>query len=456
MLNEILTAEQCQRARLSRDPRFDGLFYILVQSTGVFCRPTCSVKSPKEENVSYAFSAIDAMHKGYRPCLRCRPDSAPGSFAWKGIETTVERGLSLIATSPGKSIQSIAARLGVSTRYLQQLFIRYLGLAPKQYMLFQQLLMAKNLLHQTNMSVELVAQNVGFSNARQLQLHSKKHLKLTPREIRRNQHLPETDNVRVYLPYNPPYQWPQLRDFLRLRQIEGNEVFTENSIVKHLAIDGDPVEFTVTHEAEKHRFRLEYSPLCSKHSQSIISKAKTLLDLHVSPMLVEQSLTATGLEKNRIIHGIRIPGVVSRLEAGCRAILGQQVSLKQAVVLLNQLQIHLADGSLFPSARTIADSDLSFIKMPGARKQALRSLADAFASEPDINTDDLLNIKGIGPWTCNYIKMRTHESTDIWLENDLVIKQQVAVIEQSCPTFTPESAAPWRSYLTMNLWNTSN
>ncbi|MEM0911447.1 MAG: Ada metal-binding domain-containing protein, partial [Pseudomonadota bacterium] len=212
----------------------------MVRSTGIFCRPVCPVKAPKEENVSYAFSAIEAMHKGYRPCLRCRPDSSPGSFAWKGVETTVERAVSLIEKNPEKSIQSIAERLGVSSRYLQQLFMRYIGVPPKQYMLFQQLLMAKNLLHQTSMSVELVAQNVGFSTARQLQLHSKKYLKLTPREIRQNKTLSSSDNVCIFLTYNPPYQWEQLRSFLQFRQIEGNENYTDDSIAKHLNINGEP------------------------------------------------------------------------------------------------------------------------------------------------------------------------------------------------------------------------
>ena len=425
----------------------------MVQSTGIFCRPVCTVKAPKEENVSYAFSAVEAMHKGYRPCLRCRPDSSPNSFAWKGIETTVERAVSIIEKSPGMSIESIAVRLGVSTRYLHQLFVRYVGISPKQFMLYQQLLMAKNLLHQTKMSVELVAQNVGFSTSRQLQLHSKQYLKLTPRQIRQNKMLTTSDSVCVYLTYHPPYRWDLLKEFLRFRQIDGNEVFTSDSITKYILIDGDYVSFTVTHEAEKNRFRLEFSALCSKHSQAIISMAKTLLDLHSSPMLVDEAILDTGLDASSVLTGIRIPGVVSRLEAGCRAILGQQVSLQQAVVKLNQLHTNLSKDRFFPTASVIASSNLSFLKMPGTRKQALRELADTFAMEPDLPTDELLSIKGIGPWTCNYIKMRTHESTDIWLDNDLIIKQKVEMIKRQNPAFDPDKAAPWRSYLTFNLWN---
>ncbi|MEM0912330.1 MAG: AlkA N-terminal domain-containing protein, partial [Pseudomonadota bacterium] len=260
-------------------------------------------------------------------------------------------------------------------------------------------------------------------------------------------------NVCIFLTYNPPYQWEQLRSFLQFRQIEGNENYTDDSIAKHLNINGEPVEITVTHESKKHRFRLNFSALSSKHSQVIISKVKTLLDLHVSPMLVENALCETGLPKEKVIQGIRVPGVASRLEAGCRAILGQQVSLQQAVVKLNQLHANLSDGPLFPSGAAIAESNLSFLKMPGARKQALLGLADAFASEPDLKTDDLLQIKGIGPWTCNYIKMRTHETTDIWLENDLIIKQRIEMISKEHPGFDPAKAAPWRSYLTLNLWN---
>ena len=172
------------------------------------------------KNVSFAATAQQAIAKGFRPCLRCRPDSAPQSFAWQGVNTTIHRAMKLLSEKLDESIETTSMRLGISARYLNKLFDEHLGVSPKRYKLYQQLLLAKKLLQETSMSIDLVAHNVGFNSARQLQYHVKNHLKLKPSDIRKQARVNQenkmnfVENVSIELPYRPPYDWPLVRDFL--------------------------------------------------------------------------------------------------------------------------------------------------------------------------------------------------------------------------------------------------
>ncbi|MFT5276693.1 MAG: methylphosphotriester-DNA--protein-cysteine methyltransferase, partial [Granulosicoccus sp.] len=169
-----------QKARITRDPRFDGLFFVAVKTTGIFCRPICRARMPLEKNVDYYASAIQAMDQGFRPCLMCRPDSAPGSFAWKGVETTVERGVKLLSSRLSLNIAEISEKLGISTRYFNRLFEQHLQISPKRYQLLNRLLFAKQLLHESTLPIEQVAHACGFNAAKPLQHHMKVNTGLTP------------------------------------------------------------------------------------------------------------------------------------------------------------------------------------------------------------------------------------------------------------------------------------
>lgn len=234
--------EICRRARLARDHRFDGRFFTAVKTTGIFCRPICPARAPKEKNVIYFDSAIEAANQGYRPCLRCRPDSAPASFAWKGTDTTLERALRLIdkgALIDG-TITALSDQLGIGPRYLNKLFQARLGASPKQYAQYQQLLFAKSLLQQTRLPVADVALAAGFGSVRRFNDCFVHALQLTPSELRRRSggsasaglsppSLPawrrrirksgEEDGLSLFLSYRPPYDWDALRDFLKARLI---------------------------------------------------------------------------------------------------------------------------------------------------------------------------------------------------------------------------------------------
>jgi AraC family transcriptional regulator of adaptative response / DNA-3-methyladenine glycosylase II len=495
----MLSPEICEQARLARDPRFDGLFFILVKTTKIFCRNTCKVRAPLVRNISFASSAQQALALGYRPCLRCRPDSAPQSSAWQGVHTTVQRAMKLLNERVDVSVQSIADSLGISARYLNKLFQENFEMSAKRYRLYQQVLMAKNLLQQTALSVEDVACNVGFSSARQLQQHTKTYLKLTPSDIRKNtakKAMGLTQNVSLLLQYRPPYNWPQVRDFFAQRIISGNESVSEQGMTKVLRIKRQVAEIKdasinvdafvevlvkIKHEPDNNGFRLEFNAEFAKYALALSAVVKRILDVDANPQLITQALLNAGLLPDEIVPGLRIPGVASEFEAGCRAIVGQQVSVKAAINKVNELYHAFAtqDKKQFTAPQLIAQDPLDFLKMPGARKQSLIELASYYYRLEGIESthktdgsttlapilapqtaehhiDNLLNIKGIGPWTVSYIKMRGAADADVWLNTDLIIKQQSARLISEGRTLKSELAAPWRSYLTLNLWSLSS
>ncbi|UAA39187.1 DNA-3-methyladenine glycosylase 2 family protein [Paraneptunicella aestuarii] len=458
---------QYQQARHSRDPRFDGRFFVAVRTTGIFCRNICPVKMPKEENVEYFDFAAQAMQAGYRPCLRCRPDSAPGSFAWKGTETTLIRAMKLLKESPSLSMQALCERLGISDRYLRKLFQRYLGIAPKQYQMTEQLLFAKNLLHETQLSVEDVAQSCGFNSSRRLQDNMMKFLRLSPGQVRQ-QSLTHANGKALCnslrLSFREPYHWPQVRDFMALRAIEGVEIVTDDGYQRHFTLpvgaESEPVHgtFKAMFNAEERVFDVQIEMNSYRNLGDVIRNIRRVLDLDADSNAIAECMIKAGVPEQTIVQGLRLPGVWSVFEAGVRAILGQQVSVKAAISHLSRLTESCGfeiDGKLyFPTAQHILDNNLDCLKMPGARKQTLHNLAqymvdkDKQSSTGLHQVDDWLSIKGIGPWTVAYAQMRGQSEPDIWLDTDLVIKKQLQQ-HDICADF----AAPWRSYLTFQLWS---
>lgn len=466
MLNLALAT--IQKARLARDPRFDGLFFVGVKSTGIFCRPICKARMPLEKNVAYYNNAVSAMDAGFRPCLMCRPDSAPGSYAWKGVETTVERGVQLITTHLALSIAQIAEKLGISARYFTKLFEQHLHISPKRYQLLSRLLFAKQLLHESSLPIEQVAHACGFSAAKPLQYHMKTNTGLTPSQIRRansSSRISKTvkvSEVVLYLSYRPPYQWCHIRDFFKVREIHSNEKVDDDSISKMLRVNGETIAFTALHQAHENRFKVTFSLENLALLKDGIAALKKMLDLNCEPYAIAESLAHSGFPSEFILPGLRLPGVVDRFEAGCRAIVGQQVTVKAAVGQLNLLQQTLNPQLTCPalhafvSPQQVADADLSFLKMPNARKATLTALAKFMLDNPAADIEQWLSIKGIGAWTVNYVTMRNSETPDIFLEGDLVVRKQLERLARQDLHIEPLRSAPWRSYLTLSLWHLAN
>ncbi|MCF6219178.1 MAG: helix-turn-helix domain-containing protein [Gammaproteobacteria bacterium] len=452
----MLNPEVCQKARLSRDPRFDGKFFIAVKTTGIYCRPICPATTPKEENILYFPTAIEAAVAGFRPCLRCRPDSAPGSPAWKGVNTTLDRAIRLIGEGAlqDNSLPMLAEQLGISDRYLRQLFKKHLGISPKAYALYQQCLFAKQLLHQTKLPITQVALSSHFNSVRRFNDCFQSQLGLTPSQIRKSAST-ESGFLKLQLDYRPPYDWCAMRDFFMVRSISDLEWCDEHSYGRTFEWRGCSGCFTARHVADKNSFEITIELDDVTHLKAIINNIRRILDLDVDIDAVERDIERCFSDALPIKTGLRLPGMWSLFEAGIRAILGQQISVVAARKLVTTLvaELGLKQGAhrLFPSPHSIAKSELGFLKIPASRKQTLHHLAQHYLSHP--SPDDPLQwlaLKGVGAWTVDYAKLRGLSDPDIYLAGDLGVKKAALKAGLS---LDPQQAAPWRSYLTLQLWS---
>lgn len=462
--NNIINPEVCQRARLTRDARFDGVFFTAVKTTGIYCRSICPATPPKESNVSYFNSAVAAASAGYRPCLRCRPDSAPHSAAWMGNQAVLQRAMKLIEQGAleQQSLLDFSNYLGISDRYLRMLFEKHLGVAPKQYALYQQCLFAKKLIHETQLPMNQIALTSGFNSVRRFNDCFVKTMKMTPTEIRRKSSHPETHKIKLKLHYRPPYDWPSMQQFYAKRYLPGIETVDADSYGRSFTYESKQgsIEFgsfMARHDAQKHAFDVEIKISNLNQLKAIVQNIRRLLDLDADSSLIEAQLKIALPEGFELKAGLRLPGIWHVFEAGVRAILGQQVSVTAARNLCIQLIENLGqkhNGDLyFPSAKELFNSDLSFFKMPASRKASLKNLAQLFMQNHNAEPDSWLTLKGIGPWTVNYAKLRGLSDPDVFLAGDSGINKAILQYKDPNDSFNPESVSPWRSYLTFQLWN---
>ncbi len=466
------------RARRSRDSRFDGVFFTAVKTTRIFCRPICPAAPAKEGNVEYFSNATSAAQAGYRPCLRCHPDSAPGLGLWQGTDVTFKRAIELIhqGVLQDNGLEHLATRLGISARYLRKLFQEKLGMSPKRYAIYHQCLLAKKLLHETQLPMMEVAFASGFNSVRRFNEAMQERLAISPSQIRKqtsqqgasikpskSNRAVDSTAIRLTLSYQPPFAWREMHDFLQRRLIDGVEW-----------CDGEGYGRTIyTDRGAQGYFYIR--PLLERNALELLIVLDDLADLYMALQRIKQIFDIDAPMQNIDQHlsslidhaisyqpGLRIPGIWSEFETGVRAILGQQVSVKQAHTLVTKLVESLGervrfDGTpaqcFFPTAQAVANSDLDFFKMPQSRKDTLRRFAAHFLDKQawgNDNTDALLDLKGIGPWTLNYIKLRSNKDPDVWLEGDAGVKNALKQLDQ---TLDIEKTKPWRSYVVFQLWN---
>ncbi|WP_028767197.1 DNA-3-methyladenine glycosylase 2 family protein [Shewanella fidelis] len=481
--------QACRKARLARDPRFDGQFFIGVLTTKIYCRPICPAVSPKEQNVRYFDTALQAANAGLRPCLRCRPDSAPQSYAWKGTQTTLERAKALIDSGAitgqgGQSIEDLATRLGISSRYLRKLFQDKLGTSVKSYAQYQQLMLAKQLLHQTKLTITQVAFAAGFNSIRRFNEVFQQTLQLTPSQLRKTANIDTKAEqaeekgrvaLKLQLSYRPPLRWPEQHHFYQVRAVQNMEwLEDEFSYGRSFSINEVSGYFNAKVDSAANLFNVEIVLVDNSALPQlglIINEIRRVLDLNANIAQIDKALLELNPISSLMREGLRLPGVWSAFEAGCRAVLGQQVSIVQASKLLNQLVLAYGEErtigdrrvKLFPTPEVIASAELSELKMPNARKKALNALAQFVSENPDADLSDWLSIKGIGPWTVAYAKMRGQSDPDVLLCGDLVVKKRILALyaeqglnNENYTDITDSLAkqiAPWGSYLTFQLWN---
>ncbi|MCW8127994.1 DNA-3-methyladenine glycosylase 2 [Microbulbifer halophilus] len=489
-----LDPEICASARLARDRRFDGRFYTAVRTTGIFCRPICPARPPLERNVTYFSTAVEAASAGYRPCLRCRPDAAPGSPAWGLVSTTVERALKLMRSErEAQSIETLADRLGVSSRYLRRLFAEHLGIGPLAVWQAERALFAFGLLQDTNLPIAGIAHEAGFNSLRRFNSVFKQIYRRTPSDVRREgvgrreacEREPRPGDpdagahshsaTRLYLHYRPPFHWPQLLAFFRARALAGVEQVAGETYRRSFAVDGVHGLLQVADDADNKRLIVDVSGEGGAALYVINQRLRRLFDLdadteQIGAVLSEDPLLARELAKT---PGVRLPGAWDPFEYALRAILGQQISVAAATTIAGRVAARYGESltddagreyRLFPSAEQLAGADFEGIGLTRARARTLREFVAA-TLDGRVNFDEaeldewcaqVTLLPGIGDWTAQYIAMRGLSMPDAFPASDLGILQALGSGgEKAKPKQAlarAENWRPWRAYGTLLAW----
>lgn len=459
---EILDARICSRARQSRDTRFDGEFYVGVVTTGIYCRPICPARPAAEKNVRYFAGAALAAQAGFRPCLRCRPESAPGSPAWNGTSTTVQRALRLLeqgVLNTG-SVAELADRLGVGERYLRKLFQRELGVSPAALALNQRLLFAKKLLAETNLPMTQVAFAAGFGSLRRFNSAVLDQFRLSPSALRK--HSPEATNgagIRLKLHYRPPYDWEGVINFFSRHAIPGMEDVSDKHYSRSIVIGGDHGAITVTQAGDDNALQLDIDLPDHRHLMEVTATVRRMFDLDANPAAIAEVLgrdtrLAPLLQR---FPGSRATGHWSLYESAVRGIVGQQISTQAARGVLGKLTAATSEGepAVFPQAIALASLADKHFPMPGRRRDTLKALCRSCSgSEAELDLDTVAGLKGVGPWTIGMVALRGLGHPDTFPEKDLGLERAWDVLEGRKSDLGKHviNWRPWRSYAANLLW----
>ncbi|MBI5485960.1 MAG: DNA-3-methyladenine glycosylase 2 family protein [Deltaproteobacteria bacterium] len=472
------------RARRSRDLRFDGRFFVGVTSTGVYCRPICPAPAPKDSNVRYYLTAAAAAADGFRPCLRCRPEAAPGTPAWLGASAVVRRALRLIdeGAMDEASVDQLASRVGIGPRHLDRLFLAHVGAPPVAIAQTRRLHFAKRLLDETDLPMTEVALASGYRSLRRFNHAFATTYGRAPSALRRA--CPERSrgvegpvapgDLTLRLAYRPPYDFHALLDFLAARAVPGLERVDAGGYARTLELPSGPAVVSVraVPAAAALELRVRGAPALALFQLTV--DARRCFDLAAEPALIAATLRGdpalAPLVRRR--PGLRIPGAWDPFECVVRAILGQQVSVAAARTLAARLVRRAgaplpapADGltHLFPSPAILASADLSGLGLTGARARAILAFAravvdrrlDLRASPADV-VAALVALPGIGDWTAQYVALRALGEPDAFPAGDLALRRAVG---GNHPPSTRALAAraeawrPWRGYAVFHLWN---
>jgi AraC family transcriptional regulator of adaptative response / DNA-3-methyladenine glycosylase II len=475
-----LDATICARARRTRDPRFDGRFFIGVLTTRIYCRPICPARPPKEENVRYFATAAAAAEAGLRPCLRCRPECSPGTPAWLGTSATVSRALRLITESALEDggMDALAARLGIGSRHMRRLFLKHLGASPIAVAQTRRLHFAKKLIDETRLPMRDVALASGFGSIRRFNATFLKTYERTPTHLRKTsrkaESLPDSE-YRFLLRFRPPFSWAAMLEFLAPRAIPGVEVVEGGSYRRVFSLNSHvgSIKAALDNASDSIVLSIHYP-----HPQSlflIVERVRSLFDLSADPHEITAHLRRDPLLARRVASrpGIRVPGSWDGFELAIRAILGQQVTVQGATTLAGRLvrafgtpiQNENANSSglthLFPSPEILAEADLRKIGLPGARARSIQCLSQAvrdgkIAFSGVANVADYLQefrkLPGIGQWTAEYVAMRALNEPDAFPASDLGLLRASGIHDPRELQVRAETWRPWRAYAAMYLW----
>ncbi|MEM9741659.1 MAG: Ada metal-binding domain-containing protein [Pseudomonadota bacterium] len=457
-----LTDEICERARRSRDPRFDGRFYVGVLTTGIYCRPICPARTAAKANVRYFAAAATAEDAGFRACLRCRPERAPRLPEWSLASDLVQRGLRYIDAGylDEGSVATLATSLGVSPRHLDRRFTEVLGTTPTRLARTRRLQLVRQLLTHSALPMQQVALQCGYRSLRRFNAEVREVYGTTPTGLRRvGTGAAAIDEVRFTLSPRQPYcrEWVlafhERRALPVLERVEGTRIYRRVAADDWLEIDVGSEQIHVSVPA---RVLTDGVSLAA-----LLQQVRRILDLDADSMVIDSALGSDLQLGSQVARtpGLRVPGAWDGFELGVRAILGQQVSVDRARALAVALIDRFGAGA-FPTPEALTDADVAAIGMPGKRGQAIRELARAVVAG-DLILDDtqssdelqagLVALPGIGPWTAGYIAMRVGRDPDAFPDADWVVLKQLAMTAAKARKLA-QRWRPWRAYALMYLW----
>jgi AraC family transcriptional regulator of adaptative response / DNA-3-methyladenine glycosylase II len=475
--------DTCYRALAARDPRFDGLFFVGVTSTGIYCRPICTARTVGRARCRFFSNSALAEREGFRPCLRCRPELAPGHAPIDSLGRTARAAASRIeagALNNGGSLEHLARDLGLSSRQLRRAVRREFGVSPVELAQTQRLLLAKQLLTESKLPIIQVAFASGFESVRRFNALFQSHYRLTPTRMRRSTRSGATrDCVRLTLAYRPPLAWRSLVRFLAGRATAGVESVSNGAYFRTAQLDGHRGWIKVEPLPGRNALAVEMSTSLVPALPDVLSRLKNLFDLSSRPDIIASHLSADARFTSVAARcaGLRVPGAFDGFELVVRAVLGQRVSVPGATTLAGRVAARVGEpietpfaelNRLSPSPERLADvaePELRALGISSSRAVSIRTIAQMVSRrqidlkpgpDPEAVTRALQELPGIGDWTAQYVAMRALRWPDAFPAGDLGLLKAARARSASDLRDSAEAWRPWRSYAAMYLWETQH
>jgi AraC family transcriptional regulator of adaptative response / DNA-3-methyladenine glycosylase II len=459
------------------------VFFVGVTSTGIYCRPVCTVKTPRAQNCRFFESAEAAEKAAFRPCLRCRPELAPGNApvdnAHRIAQLMVHR-INEGLADDGARLEEIAAQFEISSRQLRRIVQRELGVSPIELLQTRRLLLAKQLLTETRLPVIEIAFASGFSSLRRFNDAFSFHYRMPPTHLRKEaaQHAAEINTAgtsTLQLSYRPPYDWAGTLQFLHARTLKGVEFVTPDSYARTVRLGKHTGWIKVTHAPEKNSLLVEFTHPLTPVLPALLGRLRNLFDLTARPDLITAHLVKDSVLKNSVVRnpGLRVPGAFDGFEMALRAIMGQQITVKAATTIACRFAEAFGEKMktpfpeltrLSPRAGTIAKAgagDIARLGIVSARAASLIALAQAFhsgslpldaGSNPEKAVERLVALPGIGQWTAQYIAMRALRWPDAFPKEDIAVRNNLGGVSARQAEAMSQAWRPWRSYAVLHIW----